>query len=103
MRLQSYWNRITVFLKNKITVIPHGTHLVKYIDKKALKEKYKLSGRKIISTFGLLSSGKSIETSLDAMPVMIAKIQIFSDYKNTHLLYKKKVKIPSESGTKNKY
>jgi hypothetical protein len=25
----------------------------------------------------LLSSGKSIETSLDAMPVMIAKIQIF--------------------------
>jgi hypothetical protein len=51
--------------------------LVKYIDKEALKEKYKLSGRKIISTFGLLSSGKSIETSLDAMPVMIAKIQIF--------------------------
>jgi hypothetical protein len=50
--------------------------LVKYIDE-ALKEKYKLSGRKIISTFGLLSSGKSIETSLDAMPVMIAKIQIF--------------------------
>jgi hypothetical protein len=49
--------------------------LVKYIDE-ALKEKYKLSGRKIISTFGLLSSGKSIETSLDAMPVMIAKIDI---------------------------
>ncbi|MFV8333964.1 glycosyltransferase [Flavobacterium sp. GSP14] len=60
-------------LKNKITVIPHGTHLVKYIDKEALKEKYKLSGRKIISTFGLLSSGKSIETSLDAMPVIINK------------------------------
>lgn len=60
-------------LKNKITVIPHGTHLVKYIDKEVLKEKYKLSGRKIISTFGLLSSGKSIETSLDAMPVLIVK------------------------------
>ena len=60
-------------LKNKITVIPHGTHLVKYIDKEALKEKYKLSGRKIISTFGLLSSGKSIETSLNAMPVLIDK------------------------------
>jgi glycosyltransferase involved in cell wall biosynthesis len=30
----------------------------------------------------LLSSGKSIETSLDAMPVMIAKIQIsVSDYR----------------------
>jgi hypothetical protein len=24
-------------LKNKITVIPHGTHLVKYIDKEALQ------------------------------------------------------------------
>lgn len=60
-------------LKNKITVIPHGTHLVKYIDKEVLKEKYQLSGRKIISTFGLLSSGKSIETSLDAMPFIISK------------------------------
>jgi hypothetical protein len=69
-------------LKNKITVIPHGTHLVKYIDKEALKEKYKLSGKKIISTFGLLSSGKSIETSLDAMPVMIAKNRYsVSDYR----------------------
>jgi glycosyltransferase involved in cell wall biosynthesis len=60
-------------LGNKITVIPHGTHLVKHIDKEVLKEKYKLSGRKIISTFGLLSSGKSIETTLDAMPVIIDK------------------------------
>nr|WP_315250694.1 glycosyltransferase [uncultured Flavobacterium sp.] len=60
-------------LENKISVIPHGTHLVKYSDKEVLKEKYKLSGKKIISTFGLLSSGKSIETTLDAMPVIIDK------------------------------
>lgn len=58
---------------DKITVIPHGTHLVKHTNKEVLKEKYKLSGRKIISTFGLLSSGKSIETTLDAMPVIIDK------------------------------
>ncbi|MEO8253298.1 MAG: glycosyltransferase [Flavobacterium sp.] len=58
---------------DKITVIPHGTHLVKHTDKKVLKEKYKLSGRKVISTFGLLSSGKSIETTLDAMPAIIKK------------------------------
>ncbi|REH00507.1 glycosyltransferase [Flavobacterium aquicola] len=54
-------------LQNKITVIPHGTHLVQHSDKEVLKEKYNLSGRKIISTFGLLGSGKSIETSLDAL------------------------------------
>lgn len=58
---------------DKITVIPHGTHLVKHTDKEVLKEKYKLSGRKIMATFGLLSSGKSIETTLDAMPVIIDK------------------------------
>lgn len=55
----------------KITVIPHGTHLVKYEEKKVLKKKYGFSGRKILSTFGLLSSGKSIETTLDALPAII--------------------------------
>jgi glycosyltransferase involved in cell wall biosynthesis len=58
---------------DKITVIPHGTHLVPYSDKIALKRKYRLSGRKIMSTFGLLSSGKSIETTLEALPSIIAK------------------------------
>ena len=57
----------------KISVIPHGTHLVKHTDKEVLKEKYNLLGRKVISTFGLLSSGKSIETTLDAMPAIIEK------------------------------
>ncbi|MFT3794181.1 glycosyltransferase [Flavobacterium sp.] len=54
-----------------IAVIPHGTHLVPYLDKKMLKEKYGLKGRKVLSTFGLLSSGKSIETTLDALPNII--------------------------------
>jgi len=58
---------------DKITVIPHGTHLVEHADKEVLKEKYNLSGRKIISTFGLLGSGKSIETSLDALESIIKK------------------------------
>jgi glycosyltransferase involved in cell wall biosynthesis len=52
----------------KITVIAHGTHLVPHSDKELLKEEYNLSGKKVLSTFGLLSSGKSIETTLDAMP-----------------------------------
>lgn len=57
----------------KITVIPHGTHLVEHSNKKVLKEKYELTGRKIISTFGLLSSGKSIETTIDALQAIVKK------------------------------
>lgn len=55
----------------KITVIPHGTHLVPHIDPELLKNKYKLSGKTVLTTFGLLSSGKSIETTLDALPGII--------------------------------
>lgn len=57
--------------REKLEVIPHGTHLVPHLDKNTLKEKYGLSGRKILSTFGLLSSGKSIETTLDALPAIV--------------------------------
>ncbi|MEI3789343.1 MULTISPECIES: glycosyltransferase [unclassified Chryseobacterium] len=57
--------------KDKITVIPHGTHLVENYDKNILKEKYGYQHRKILSTFGLLSSGKSIETTLKALPSVI--------------------------------
>ncbi len=57
--------------QKKIEVIPHGTHLVSNNGKKFLKEKYGLTGRKILTTFGLISSGKSIETTLDALPEII--------------------------------
>jgi len=57
--------------ESKITVIPHGTHLVQHLSEKFLKEKYGLTGRKVLTTFGLLSSGKSIETTLEALPAII--------------------------------
>ncbi|GHV63998.1 glycosyl transferase [Bacteroidia bacterium] len=57
----------------KINVIPHGTHLVMHSDKKSLKEKYKVAGRRVLTTFGLLSPGKSIETTLEALPAIVAK------------------------------
>jgi len=57
--------------KQKIKVIAHGTHLVPHLSVKFLKEKYSLTGRKVLTTFGLLSSGKSIETTLDALPAII--------------------------------
>lgn len=56
-----------------ITVIQHGTHLVSHQDKKKLKKRYNLSGRRVLSTFGLLGDGKSIETTLDALPSIVRK------------------------------
>jgi glycosyltransferase involved in cell wall biosynthesis len=55
----------------KITVIQHGTHLIPTIDKEQLKKQYNCSNRMILSTFGLLSSSKGIETTLDALPDII--------------------------------
>ena len=57
----------------KITVIPHGTHLVKPLDRKKLKHQYDLTNRKVLSTFGLLSSSKNIETTLQSLPSVIEK------------------------------
>ena len=59
--------------RGRITVIPHGTHLVQHLGKEILKKKYNLSDKKILSTFGLLSSGKSIETTLKALPAIISR------------------------------
>lgn len=55
----------------KITMIAHGTHLVTHENRDFLKNKYGLRGRKVLTTFGLLSSGKSIETTLNALPAII--------------------------------
>ncbi len=57
--------------KDLITVIAHGTHLVPSISKKALKTKYKLLDRKVLTTFGLLGSGKGIETTIEALPDIV--------------------------------
>jgi glycosyltransferase involved in cell wall biosynthesis len=75
----------------KITVIAHGTHLVPHSDKELLKAEYNLSGRKVLSTFGLLGSGKSIETTLDAMPSIIKENEdvVFLIIGKTHPSVKK--------------
>lgn len=56
----------------KLSVIPHGVHLVPYSDKNSLKSKYGAEGRQVLSTFGLISSGKSIETTIEALPLIVA-------------------------------
>lgn len=55
----------------KITVIPHGTHLVPPLDRRKLKQHYQLSDKKVLSTFGLLGSSKSIETTLNALSTVV--------------------------------
>lgn len=57
--------------KQKISVIAHGTHLVPHLGKDILKKRHGLTNRKVLTTFGLLSSGKSIETTLNALPVIV--------------------------------
>ncbi len=56
---------------DKIKVIAHGTHLVKPLNREKLKANYQLSNKIVLSTFGLLGSSKSIETTLHALPAVI--------------------------------
>ncbi len=56
---------------DKVHVIPHGTHLIRHMNKEVIKEKYHLKENIVLSNFGLLSSGKSIETTLHALPQLI--------------------------------
>lgn len=57
--------------EKKIQIIPHGTHPVEYKDKDDLRKKYGFGNKKIVSTFGLISSNKNIENALDALPAVI--------------------------------
>lgn len=83
--LTSYANSIFVMTKksrdilkddymiqeNIIRYIPHGTHIVNYVEPKEIKNKLNLESRTLLSTFGLLGPGKSIETALKALPEII--------------------------------
>jgi len=52
---------------DKIVHIPHGTHAHIVDDIPALKSHYNLDGKMVLSTFGLLSENKGIETAIRAM------------------------------------
>lgn len=53
--------------ENKIRVIYHGIHPLAYNDGSEIKRGLRLSNRKVIATFGLLSRGKGIEYAIQAM------------------------------------
>lgn len=59
--------------KEIITCVSHGTHIVIYEKPEQAKAKFDFQDRMILSTFGLLGEGKSIETGLQALPEIIEK------------------------------
>ena len=54
------------YRKLNMKVIPHGTHMVLWEQKEKLKKKYQYEDKTVLSTFGLLSENKNIETVLHA-------------------------------------
>lgn len=52
---------------DKLMIIPHGTHLIPPQFPGSLRSALDLDGRKILTTFGLLSPNKGIETGIKAM------------------------------------
>ena len=61
------------YQKSKTIIIPHGTHIVLWKQKEILKDKYHYSEKIMLSTFGLISENKSIETVLYALPEIVKK------------------------------
>lgn len=57
--------------ESSIALVPHGTHLVDYETTAEAKKKFDFEDRIILSTFGLLGEGKSIETGLKALPEIV--------------------------------
>ena len=59
--------------ESKTMLIPHGTHMVLLNQKEELKKEFNFSDKIVLSTFGLISENKNIETVLYALPEIIAK------------------------------
>lgn len=57
----------------KYDVIPHGCPYIPLVKSDTVKSSLGLKGRFVISTFGLISSGKGIEYAIRALPSVIEK------------------------------
>ncbi|MEA3398468.1 MAG: glycosyltransferase, partial [Patescibacteria group bacterium] len=58
---------------NKIHVIPHGVFHVPFPSKSRAKRKLGLSGRLVLSTFGMMSCDKGIEYAIEALPEIVSQ------------------------------
>ncbi len=57
----------------KIDIIPHGIPDMPFVDPNFYKDQFKVEGKFVLLTFGLLSSGKGIEHVIEAMPAILEK------------------------------
>ncbi len=57
--------------EEKIVLIHHGIPDVPFVESAAYKDKFGVTGKQIILTFGLLSPGKGIEVVIDALPEIV--------------------------------
>ena len=58
---------------SKIRFIPHGAPNAPFNAEKAAKQKFGMEGRRVLSTFGLISPNKGIEDAIAAMPAIVEK------------------------------
>ncbi len=58
----------------KIVVIPHGIPDRPFAQTLPMKKRLGLEGKDVILTFGLLSAGKGIETIIEALPAIVARL-----------------------------
>jgi glycosyltransferase involved in cell wall biosynthesis len=57
----------------KITYIPHGIPDIPFVDPSYYKEQFNVVGKKMLLTFGLLSSNKGIEYVIRALPEVVER------------------------------
>jgi glycosyltransferase involved in cell wall biosynthesis len=57
----------------KVAYIPHGIPDVPFVDPHFFRDQFRLEGRRVMLTFGLLSPGKGIEVAIEAMPAIVAR------------------------------
>lgn len=58
----------------KIDLVPHGIPDMPFVDPNFYKDLFKVEGRRVILTFGLLSPNKGIEYMIDALPEIARRV-----------------------------
>ncbi|MDZ4713692.1 MAG: glycosyltransferase family 4 protein [bacterium] len=56
---------------HKIKFIPHGAHDVPFMDPAYYKDKFQLSEKKVLLTFGLLGPGKGLEDVINSLKIVV--------------------------------
>lgn len=59
--------------RHKVVYIPHGIPDIPFLDPSYFKDKFAVSGKKVLLTFGLLSQNKGIEFAIKALPSVVKK------------------------------